>query len=53
MKKTSEYYLESAKYWLGKMGDDVENKDLASLRLHLKDMNEAFSIARLGRKHGD
>lgn len=53
MKKTSEYYLESAKYWLNRMGIDIKNKDLTSLRLHLKDMNEALSIARLGRKNGD
>ena len=51
--KTSEYYLKSAGYWLKKMGTDLKNKDLCSLRIHLKDMNEALSIARLGRKRGD
>lgn len=51
--KTSEYYLKSAGYWLKKVGTDLKNKDLCSLRIHLKDMNEALAIAKIAKKKGD
>lgn len=51
--KTSYYYLKSAEYWLKKMGADVKNKDLTSLKLHYKNLGEALSIAKIAKRKGD
>ena len=51
-KRVSEYYRESALYWLRKMGTDVKKNDWESLRLHYKDFGEAFSRAKIARKKG-
>lgn len=53
MKKTSEYYRDSAMYWLKKMVVDVEHGDWSALRLHYKDLGEALSLVKSGRKNGD
>ncbi|MCC4361948.1 hypothetical protein [Limosilactobacillus reuteri] len=52
-RKTSQYYWDSAKYWLDLMKVDVRSRDIRQLKQHYKNFGEALGISLRARKKGD